>query len=92
MAQEFDLKLIVNTDELTGTFGKFSIKPLERGYGVTLGNALRRVLLTSIPGAAITNVRIDGVMHEFSTIDNVREDVADILMNLKGVRFKLEDK
>ena len=91
MAQEFDLKLIVNTDELTDTFGKFSIKPLERGYGVTLGNALRRVLLTSIPGAAITNVRIDGVLHEFSTIDNVREDVADILMNLKAVRFKLEE-
>lgn len=91
MAQELDLKLIVNTDELTDTFGKFSIKPLERGYGVTLGNALRRVLLTSIPGAAITNVRIDGVLHEFSTIDNVREDVADILMNLKAVRFKLED-
>lgn len=91
MAQELDLKLIVNTDELTDTLGKFSIQPLERGYGVTLGNALRRVLLTSIPGAAITNVRIDGVLHEFSTIDNVREDVADILMNLKAVRFKLED-
>ena len=91
MAQELDLKLIVNTDEITDTFGKFSIKPLERGYGVTLGNSLRRVLLTSIPGAAITNVRIDGVLHEFSTIDNVREDVADILMNLKAVRFKLED-
>lgn len=91
MAQEFDLKLIVNTDELTDTFGKFSIQPLERGYGITLGNALRRVLLTSVPGAAITNVRIDGVLHEFSTIDNVREDVADILMNLKAVRFKLED-
>ena len=91
MAQELDLKLIVNTDELTDTLGKFSIQPLERGYGITLGNALRRVLLTSIPGAAITNVRIDGVLHEFSTIDNVREDVADILMNLKAVRFKLED-
>ncbi len=91
MAQELDLKLIVNTDEITDTFGKFSIKPLERGYGVTLGNSLRRVLLTSIPGAAITNVRIDGVLHEFSTIDNVREDVADILMNLKAIRFKLED-
>ena len=91
MAQELDLKLIVNTDELTDTIGKFSIQPLERGYGITLGNALRRVLLTSIPGAAITNVRIDGVLHEFSTIDNVREDVADILMNLKAVRFKLED-
>jgi DNA-directed RNA polymerase subunit alpha len=91
MAQELDLKLIVNTDELTDTFGKFSIQPLERGYGITLGNALRRVLLTSIPGAAITNVRIDGVLHEFSTIYNVRDDVADILMNLKAVRFKLED-
>jgi len=91
MAQELDLKLIVNTDELTDTFGKFSIQPLERGYGITLGNALRRVLLTGIPGAAITNVRIDGVLHEFSTIDNVRDDVADILMNLKAVRFKLED-
>ena len=91
MAQELDLKLIVNTDELTDTFGKFSIQPLERGYGVTLGNALRRVLLTSIPCAAITNVRIDGVLHEFSTIENVRDDVADILMNLKAVRFKLED-
>ena len=91
MAKELNLKLIVNTEELTDTFGKFSVQPLERGYGITLGNALRRVLLTSIPGAAITNVRIDGVLHEFSTIDNVREDVADILMNLKAVRFKLED-
>lgn len=91
MTQESDLKLIVNTDELEDNFGKFSIQPLERGYGITLGNALRRVLMTSIPGAAITNVRIDGVLHEFSTIDNVRDDVADILMNLKAVRFKLED-
>jgi DNA-directed RNA polymerase subunit alpha len=91
MAKELNLKLNVNTEELTDTFGKFSVQPLERGYGITLGNALRRVLLTSIPGAAITNVRIDGVLHEFSTIDNVREDVADILMNLKAVRFKLED-
>jgi len=91
MAQELDLKLIVKTDELSDNFGKFSIQPLERGYGITIGNALRRVLMTSIPGAAITNVRIDGVLHEFSTIDNVRDDVADILMNLKAVRFKLED-
>jgi len=91
MAQELGLKLIVNSEELEDNFGKFSIQPLERGYGITLGNALRRVLMTSIPGAAITNVRIDGVLHEFSTIDNVRDDVADILMNLKAVRFKLED-
>lgn len=91
MAQNLNVKLNINTEELTDTFGKFSVQPLERGYGITLGNALRRVLLTSIPGAAITNVRIDGVMHEFSTIENVREDVADILMNLKAVRFKLDD-
>lgn len=91
MAQDFNLKLKVNTDDLTDTFGVFSIQPLERGFGITIGNALRRILLTSIPGAAITNVRIDGVLHEFSTMDNVREDVADILMNLKAVRFKLED-
>ena len=91
MAQNLNVKLNINTEELTDTFGKFSIQPLERGYGITLGNALRRVLLTSIPGAAITNVRVDGVLHEFSTIENVREDVADILMNLKAVRFKLED-
>ena len=66
-------------------------EPLERGYGTTIGNAMRRVLLTSIPGAAITHVKIDGVQHEFSTIDGVKEDVADIIMNLKKVRFKLMD-
>lgn len=91
MAQNLNIKLNVNTKELTDTFGKFSVQPLERGYGITLGNALRRVLLTNIPGAAITNVRIEGVLHEFATIENIREDVADILMNLKAVRFKLKD-
>ena len=74
-----------------GDNGSFSLQPLERGYGTTIGNAMRRVLLTSIPGAAITHVRIDGVQHEFSTIDGVKEDVADIIMNLKKVRFKLMD-
>ena len=69
--------------------GTFSLQPLERGYGTTLGNSLRRVLLTSIPGAAITHLKIEGVQHEFSTIDGVKEDVADIIMNLKKVRFKL---
>ena len=69
----------------------FSLQPLERGYATTIGNAMRRVLLTSIPGAAITHVKIDGVQHEFSTIDGVKEDVADIIMNLKKVRFKLMD-
>ena len=75
----------------SGDNGSFSLQPLERGYGTTIGNAMRRVLLTSIPGAAITHVRIDGVQHEFSTIDGVKEDVADIIMNLKKVRFKLMD-
>tara|TARA_B100000287_G_scaffold283462_1_gene267093 strand:- start:199 stop:1173 length:975 start_codon:yes stop_codon:yes gene_type:complete len=74
-----------------GDSGSFSLQPLERGYGTTIGNAMRRVLLTSIPGAAITHVKIDGVQHEFSTIDGVKEDVADIIMNLKKVRFKLMD-
>tara|TARA_S200000501_G_scaffold378145_1_gene439354 strand:+ start:8636 stop:9610 length:975 start_codon:yes stop_codon:yes gene_type:complete len=74
-----------------GDNGSFSLQPLERGYGTTIGNAMRRVLLTSIPGAAITHVKIDGVQHEFSTIDGVKDDVADIIMNLKKVRFKLMD-
>ena len=74
-----------------GDNGSFLLQPLERGYGTTIGNAMRRVLLTSIPGAAITHVKIDGVQHEFSTIDGVKEDVADIIMNLKKVRFKLMD-
>ena len=74
-----------------GDNGSFSLQPLERGYGTTIGNAMRRVLLTSIPGAAITHVKIEGVQHEFSTIDGVKEDVADIIMNLKKVRFKLMD-
>ena len=64
---------------------------LERGYGVTLGNALRRVLLTSLPGAAITNVKVENVLHEFSTIPGVKDDMSDIIQNLKGVRFKLSD-
>ena len=73
----------------TATFGRFTIEPLPRGFGDTLGNALRRVLLSSIPGAAITSVKIAGVDHEFSTIANVMEDVIHILLNLKQVRFKL---
>ena len=72
--------------------GSFTLQPLERGYGTTIGNALRRVLLTSIPGAAITHIKIEGVQHEFSTISGVKEDVADIIMNLKKVRFRLMDK
>ncbi len=67
----------------------FIVGPLERGYGVTIGNGLRRVLLSSMPGAAITSIRMDNVLHEFATIKGVKEDVTDIILNLKGVRFKL---
>jgi len=91
MAKEYDLKIKTEDKSLTDTYGKFVIQPLERGYGVTVGNALRRVLLTSLPGAAITNVKIEGVLHEFSTISGVKDDMADIVQNLKGVRFKLSD-
>ncbi|MCA9740033.1 MAG: DNA-directed RNA polymerase subunit alpha [Deferribacteres bacterium] len=74
------------------TFGRFIVQPLERGFGTTLGNALRRVLLSSLPGAAITMIRIDGVQHEFSTVPGMVEDVADVILNLKEVRFKLINK
>jgi len=77
--------LSVEQDTLTDTFGKFVAEPLERGFGITLGNALRRVLLSSLQGAAITSIRVEGVEHEFSTIPNVAEDVTDIILNLKEV-------
>ena len=86
-----ELKVDFKEQSKSGDNGSFSLQPLERGYGTTIGNAMRRVLLTSIPGAAITHVKIDGVQHEFSTIEGVKEDVADIIMNLKKVRFKLMD-
>ncbi|GIV59296.1 MAG: DNA-directed RNA polymerase subunit alpha [Rhodothermaceae bacterium] len=81
----------VEVEEITETYGRFVIQPLERGFGVTIGNALRRVLLSSLPGVAITAVKIDGVQHEFSTIPGVTEDVADVILNLKGVRFKANE-
>ena len=71
-------------------YAKFVCEPLERGYGITIGNSLRRILLSSLPGSAITSVKIDGVLHEFSTIPNVVEDVPDIVINLKNVRLKLD--
>ena len=89
MDKSFELKVDVDQKSLTDTTGQFTIQPLERGYGITLGNAIRRVLLTSIPGAAITHVKIEGVQHEFSSLKGVKGDVADIFMNLKAVRFKL---
>ncbi len=81
----------VDKDSLTGQYGKFVIRPLERGYGVTLGNSLRRVLLSSMMGSAVTAVKFEGVLHEFSTIPDVLEDVADIILNLKEVRFRQYD-
>lgn len=76
----------VNDDN---TYGKFTVEPLERGYGTTLGNSLRRIMLSSLPGAAVTSVKIDGVLHEFSTVPGVKEDVAEIILNLKGLSIRL---
>jgi DNA-directed RNA polymerase subunit alpha len=84
--------LEVDNDLLTRSYGKFIAKPLERGYGLTLGNSLRRVLLSSLQGAAIVAVRIEGTDHEFGTINNVKEEVSEIILNLKEVQFKLSEK
>ena len=72
-----------------GRYGKFVVEPLERGFGTTLGNSLRRVLLSSLPGVAVTSIKIDGVQHEFSTIEGVKEDVTEIVLNIKGLTAKL---
>src|SRR5687767_9625433 len=82
-------RLEIDQDSLSQTYGKFVAEPLERGFGTTLGNSLRRVLLSSLQGAAITTVRIDGVEHEFSTIAEVAEDVTDIVLNLKEVLLRM---
>ena len=74
----------------TNNYAKFVCEPLERGYGVTIGNSLRRILLSSLPGCAITSVKIEGVLHEFSTIPNVVEDVPEVIVNLKNVRLKFD--
>ncbi len=90
----FQMPESIELDESTysNTYGKFIVQPLERGFGVTIGNAFRRVLLSSIPGAAITMFRVDNILHEFSTIKGVKEDVSEIVLNLKQVRLKLIDK
>jgi DNA-directed RNA polymerase subunit alpha len=85
-------RLEVEEETLTSTYGRFYCEPLERGFGTTLGNALRRVLLSSLQGAAITNIRINGVLHEFSTIPGVMEDVATIVLNLKDVRVRMNSQ
>jgi DNA-directed RNA polymerase subunit alpha len=84
--------VILDETSYTNSFGKFFLQPLERGYGVTLGNSLRRVLLSSLTGAAITSVKFSGVLHEFTTIEGVIEDVSEIILNLKQVRMKLLNK
>ena len=86
------IALEVDSDNIKSNYGKFVAKPLERGYGQTLGNSLRRVLLSSLQGAGIVAVRIEGVDHEFGTISNVKEEVSEILLNLKEVRFSIKDK
>jgi len=82
-------RLECELETLTSTYGRFFAEPFERGFGLTIGNALRRILLSSIEGAAVTTVRIAGALHEFSTIPGVKEDVADIILNIKGLRLKL---
>lgn len=82
-------KLEMETETLTSTYGKFYAEPFERGFGTTIGNSIRRILLSSIAGAAVTFVKIEGVLHEFSTIPGVKEDVTDIILNIKNLRFKL---
>jgi DNA-directed RNA polymerase subunit alpha len=85
---EFEKPKFAKIDE-DRDYGKFVVEPLERGYGTTLGNSLRRILLSSLPGAAITSIQIEGVLHEFSTVAGVREDVTQIILNLKGLAMKL---
>jgi len=84
--------VVLDESSYTNTFGRFWLQPLERGYGVTLGNSIRRVLISSLPGAAITSVKFSGVLHEFTTIEGIVEDVSEIILNLKQVRMKLMNK
>ena len=81
--------VVLDEANYTNSFGRFTLQPLERGYGVTLGNSLRRVLLSSLQGSAITSVKFSGVLHEFTTIEGIVEDVSEIILNLKQVRICL---
>lgn len=83
--------LEVDSESLTGVYGKFTCEPLERGFGITIGNSLRRVLLSSIQGAAFTGVKIDNALHEFTALPGVVEDVTDIVLNLKNVLLRVVD-
>ena len=83
----FEVKEFIDSEN----YGKFVIEPLERGFGTTIGNALRRVLLSSLPGGAIFSIKVDGVFHEFTSIPGVKEDVTSIILNLKNVVLKIND-
>ena len=86
---QFEKPIYKITDSIESNFyGRFELEPLERGFGTTIGNALRRVMLSSLPGSAISSIKIDGILHEFQTIDGIYEDVTTIILNLKGVVFK----
>ena len=85
--QKPDIKTEALSDD--GSYGRFIVEPLERGYGITLGNSLRRILLSSLPGVAVTNIKLDGVLHEFSTVPGIKEDVTEIVLNVKGITAKL---
>src|ERR1700741_136200 len=80
---------VVNVDDHSATSATFTVEPLHTGYGMTLGNSLRRVLLSSIAGAAVTAFKVEGATHEFTTLKGVKEDVVDIMLNLKGIRFRV---
>ena len=82
-------KVIIKNSKEDGTYAKIVVEPLERGFGITLGNALRRIFLSSLPGYAATAVKIEGIQHEFSTVKGVKEDVTEIILNLKGLAVKL---
>ncbi|MBZ0199641.1 MAG: DNA-directed RNA polymerase subunit alpha, partial [Ignavibacteriaceae bacterium] len=84
--------VVLDESSYSNTFGRFFLQPLERGFGVTLGNSLRRVLVSSLTGAAIVSVKFSGVLHEFTTIEGVVEDVSEIILNLKQVRMKFLNK
>lgn len=92
IAEELLKPRLVDVENISPVRAKITMEPFERGYGHTLGNALRRILLSSMPGYAITSVKIDGVVHEYSTLEGVQEDVVDILLNLKGISLKLHNR
>lgn len=89
---EFLKPRLVDIEQFSSTHAKVILEPLERGFGHTLGNALRRILLSSMPGCAVTEVEIDGVLHEYSSKEGVQEDILEVLLNLKGLAVKVQNK